>query len=274
MNEHGYLCYTYYLYHVPTGKKYYGSRIANRCEPEQDLWHKYFSSSELVEALIKEYGKDSFVAEVRKTFDNIKETRDWEYYVLRRLKAPEKDEWLNQTYSRGEFYNKNPTSTSFKSGKDHIYFGKFGPDNHGYHKTGKNNPNFGNHDPMPSRQKPVRTPLGVFSSVGEAAKAHSCGSSLIVYRCKHKETYSYISKQSYEEEKVNFKSSNVPEKQNISFGKSLPKHIVKLRCKPVRTPLGIFESIKLAALAHGFDAHTIAKRCNRKDMGYEYLPKN
>ena len=123
MNEHGYLCYTYYLYHVPTGKKYYGSRIANRCEPEQDLWHKYFSSSELVEALIKEYGKDSFVAEVRKTFDNIKETRDWEYYVLRRLKAPEKDEWLNQAYSRGEFYNKVPNSTSFKSGKDHIYFG-------------------------------------------------------------------------------------------------------------------------------------------------------
>ena len=99
--------YTYYLYHVPTGKKYYGSRAANKCEPEMDLWNEYFSSSDLVESLIKEYGKDSFVAEVRKKFDVAQDARDWEDRVLRKLKVVEKDDWLNQAYTFGPYHADN-----------------------------------------------------------------------------------------------------------------------------------------------------------------------
>jgi hypothetical protein len=99
--------YTYYLYHVPTGKKYYGSRAANKCEPEQDLWQEYFSSSELVEELIKEYGKESFIAEVRKKFDVAQDARAWEDRVLRKLKAPKKEDWLNQAYMSGPCYYGN-----------------------------------------------------------------------------------------------------------------------------------------------------------------------
>ena len=33
--------FTYYLYHKPTGKKYYGVRFKKGCHPD-DLWNKYF----------------------------------------------------------------------------------------------------------------------------------------------------------------------------------------------------------------------------------------
>jgi hypothetical protein len=96
--------YTYYLYHKPTGKKYYGVRWGNKCSPEQDLWNEYFSSSELVADLIQKHGKESFAAEVRKIFENGEDARIWEDRVLHRLKAPEREEWLNQAYSCGPFY--------------------------------------------------------------------------------------------------------------------------------------------------------------------------
>jgi hypothetical protein len=87
--------YTYYLFHRPTGKKYYGVRYAKTCDPA-DLWVRYFSSSKKVKALILEYGKDSFVAEVRKTFFEVRSARLWEHNVLRRLKAVTSVTWLNE----------------------------------------------------------------------------------------------------------------------------------------------------------------------------------
>jgi hypothetical protein len=55
--------YVYYIEHQPTGKFYYGSRykhIHNKTQPEDDLWKKYFTSSNQVKNLRKEYGDDSF----------------------------------------------------------------------------------------------------------------------------------------------------------------------------------------------------------------------
>jgi len=100
-----FLAYTYYLYHVPTGKKYYGCRYANICEPKQDLWNEYFSSSELVKDLIREYGTESFVAEVRKLFETGQEAFEHEQKVLHRIKAVERTDWLNQAYALGPYYN-------------------------------------------------------------------------------------------------------------------------------------------------------------------------
>jgi hypothetical protein len=59
--------YTYLLRHLPTGRAYYGVRYAKGCSPA-DLWVKYFTSSKDIHNMIKEYGKDSFTAEVRKIF--------------------------------------------------------------------------------------------------------------------------------------------------------------------------------------------------------------
>ena len=106
--------YTYYLYHVPTGKKYYGFRFANKCEPKEDLWKEYFSSSKKVKKLIKEYGKESFVAEVRKLFDTPIEAFAWECEVLRRLKVTKRDDWLNQTIGDEKFYHIGPCAEETK----------------------------------------------------------------------------------------------------------------------------------------------------------------
>lgn len=88
--------YTYCLHHEPTGKKYYGVRWANRCEPEQDLWVQYFSSSKEVWGLIKTHGRDSFIPEVRKTFSTKQEALAYEQAVLKRLKVWKNPNWLNQ----------------------------------------------------------------------------------------------------------------------------------------------------------------------------------
>lgn len=101
--------YTYYLIHQPTGKKYYGVEWKNGsggiANPE-NLWTIYFTSSRYVKGLIKKYGKDSFTAEVRKIFITAKEARDREDKVLRRLKAAERDDWINRSYASGAFYSK------------------------------------------------------------------------------------------------------------------------------------------------------------------------
>lgn len=87
--------FSYYLYHKPTGKHYYGIRYAKGCNP-LDLWVTYFSSSKIVKQLITDYGTDSFVAKVRKTFKTSAEALIWEHKVLRRLNAASKDQWINR----------------------------------------------------------------------------------------------------------------------------------------------------------------------------------
>ena len=94
--------YTYHLYHKPTGTHYYGARYRKGCSPD-DLWNTYFSSSAVVKALINEYGKDSFVATVRKTFKTRDAAVAWEAKVHQRLNVQESSHWLNRHNSRAKF---------------------------------------------------------------------------------------------------------------------------------------------------------------------------
>ena len=87
--------YSYFLYHKPTGLKYYGIKYGKHCHPDQ-LWVKYFSSSKIVQQLIKEYGKDSFDCTVRKIFTSSSKALLWEHKVLRRLDAANKEDWINR----------------------------------------------------------------------------------------------------------------------------------------------------------------------------------
>lgn len=93
------LPYTYYLFHKPTGLKYYGVRFSKTCHPS-DLWNKYFTSSKKVKKLIEEYGINSFVCEIRKTFKNKQEAINWETKVLQKLNVIHKKEWINESQGR------------------------------------------------------------------------------------------------------------------------------------------------------------------------------
>jgi len=87
--------FSYHLFHTPTQKHYYGIKYARGCNPA-DLWTKYFSTSASVKNLIAEYGADSFIATVRRTFSNGAKALLWEHKVLRRLNAAGRDDWINR----------------------------------------------------------------------------------------------------------------------------------------------------------------------------------
>jgi hypothetical protein len=106
--------YTYYLFHIPTKKKYYGVRWINKCEPEKDLWIYYFGSSKKVDELLERYGKDSFIAEVRRIFETKEAALIWEQNVLRRIKAVERDDWLNQANIAGPYHWQGPHTEATK----------------------------------------------------------------------------------------------------------------------------------------------------------------
>ena len=88
--------YTYLIKHRPSGKVYYGYRSANRVEPTDDLWKRYFTSSPKVQQLIEETGVDSFDVEIRRVFETKEQASNWETKVLRRCNVLKDDRWLNQ----------------------------------------------------------------------------------------------------------------------------------------------------------------------------------
>jgi len=122
--------FTYYLYHKPTGKKYYGVRFKNGCHPN-DLWNKYFSSSVKVKKLIEEYGLNSFDYQIRKIFKNKKDAINWETKFLKKINAINNNDWLNQNNGYGTFGmlgKKHSKETLQKMSKS---------------QSGKNNPMYG-----------------------------------------------------------------------------------------------------------------------------------
>jgi hypothetical protein len=105
------LCYTYAIFHIPTGLKYYGVKYGLNANPEM-FWQPggYFTSSVHVKKLIKEYGAESFRVEIRKIFYDAKEAVRHEQTVLRRLKAIKKQDWLNQGYAAGPYIRRGNVS--------------------------------------------------------------------------------------------------------------------------------------------------------------------
>ena len=293
MNEYGFKPYTYYLYHMPTGKKYYGSRIANRCDPEQDLWNKYFSSSDLVEALIKEHGKESFTAKVRKTFDGVTETREYEQRFLRRVKAVEKDDWLNQAYATGPFYNVGPKPSHSEFMKDwwaehpeqrkrQSELMKGNDFSVGREYTAEEKKQMSDKMKGNTRSKGNKHTEQWKIDNGNRNRGELCN--FFGVSLKGCDSPNYGKVQS-EETKQKNREAHLGER-NVNFGKKNPEHSKRMsgpnnprfgkpspNRKPVSTPLGIFESVTLAAIAHNCTDQGIAYRC-KHTKGYEYLPKN
>ena len=91
--------YTYWLFHKPSRKFYYGSRTAKNCSPT-DLFDTYFSSSAVVKRLISEDGKDSFRYRVDKIFDSAAEALEYEYTILQKFKAGNNLRFLNKHHTK------------------------------------------------------------------------------------------------------------------------------------------------------------------------------
>ena len=96
--------YTYIITHIPTGKRYYGSRYSQYCCPD-DLWTKYFTSSRTVHELIEQDGRDAFTISIRKTFTDVAECRSWESRFLHKIDARFNNAWINAHNGGSNFYN-------------------------------------------------------------------------------------------------------------------------------------------------------------------------
>ena len=109
-----YTPFTYCLTFHLTGQRYYGVRYAKGCHPDQ-LWTSYFTSSETIKALIEEYGEDSFIFEVRKTFVTREQACSWETKFLTKINAAKHSGWLNDHNGGSNFHS---TPESIQKAKD------------------------------------------------------------------------------------------------------------------------------------------------------------
>lgn len=89
--------FTYLIKNKTTNMCYYGVRFAKNCNPSS-LWTTYFTSSKLVKELIKQFGKEDFVYEIRKIFKTKEEAIYWEQNVLKRLDIRNNNNFLNIDY--------------------------------------------------------------------------------------------------------------------------------------------------------------------------------
>lgn len=71
-----------------------GVRFARNCHPD-DLWTSYFTSSKYVQAFREQHGEPDII-EVRQTFNDSLQAREWEHKVLRRLGVIRDEKWLNR----------------------------------------------------------------------------------------------------------------------------------------------------------------------------------
>lgn len=86
--------FTYLIGWKALDKWYYGVRYARGCHPD-DLWTKYFTSSKYVLKLREDFSEPD-VIEIRQTFDDSLQAREWEEKVLRRLNVIKDGRWLNK----------------------------------------------------------------------------------------------------------------------------------------------------------------------------------
>jgi hypothetical protein len=90
-----YQSYTYLIGWTQHNKWYYGVRFGNKCKPEDDLWIKYFTSSNTVKSFYKQVGHPD-VVQIRKKFNNYIDAIAWEEKVLRKLNVLIENKWMNR----------------------------------------------------------------------------------------------------------------------------------------------------------------------------------
>lgn len=93
--------YTYLIGWSRYNLWYYGCRYAKNSSPA-DLWVTYFTSSKLVKQKRIELGEPDII-KITKRFNNRKHCIEWEERFLRKVKAVQSKQWLNQAIN-GKVY--------------------------------------------------------------------------------------------------------------------------------------------------------------------------
>jgi hypothetical protein len=186
-----YLPYTYLIGWSKYSKYYYGVRWGKNCNPSE-LWITYFTSSKYVHDFTEKYGNPDII-EVRKIFKTADKARLWEHKVLKRIKAADKEEWLNITNSISIRYVTHPLKGKSHNEKTRIKISesllgkkdsedtrkkksnasklKTGDKNGMFGKTGENNPNFGSKRSEETKQKISKANKGKL--IGRRRPEHS-----------------------------------------------------------------------------------------------------
>lgn len=99
--------YTYLIGWSQHDKWYYGVQTKKHANLN-DLWVRYFTSSNIVKAFRKIYGEPDII-QVRRLFTDRASAIKWEIKVLERMKVTSSDKWLNQriVYMDGSTSNKH-----------------------------------------------------------------------------------------------------------------------------------------------------------------------
>lgn len=104
----------------------------------------------------------------------------------------------------------------------------------------------------------VKTPDGIFRSINECAEYYKRTAQSIVHRCKMGERQRRANKE---------RTLHDNDWRGWEFW-GVSRKIKKIA---VRTPLGEFDSMKEAGIAHGVQTCTIRSRCLREAEGYSFI---
>jgi len=132
-----YPSYTYHISWTKQDKHYYGVRVANQCQPEEDLWIEYHTSSNIVKSFREEYGEPDIIR-IDQTFDTREAAGEYEIQFLTENECVFSPKWLNMAAwpmvdNRGEnhyLYGKTRSKetkrkmSEAKKGKNHPMYGK------------------------------------------------------------------------------------------------------------------------------------------------------
>ena len=156
--------YTYLIGWSHYKKFYYGVRFSKDCHPS-DLFVKYFTSSKSVSCMIKEHGMPDII-QIRKTFSNEKDARNWEHKVLTKIKAVERNDFLNRTDNLFPFCKSN-----ILKGDDRTYNQKKETEKHSTVMRGI----------ISKKRKPIIILGKQYESINHALKELSISTGLIYY---------------------------------------------------------------------------------------------
>jgi len=102
--------YVYQITNKITGEIYYGYRYRNQTleiEPENDLWVKYFTSSNRIKNDIKKYGKESFIASI--IYRNSDSVKCWQQEQI-----TIRQHWDNPLLLNGKYHDPNSNVEIFR----------------------------------------------------------------------------------------------------------------------------------------------------------------
>ena len=112
------MAYTYLIGWSKLNIWYYGARWSKKADPS-DLWVTYFTSSKAVARFRKVHGEPD-VVQVRRVFPSMEAAARWETKVLRRIKAVERDIFLNLNVGCPKPFTAHPRGiAAFRYGKSH-----------------------------------------------------------------------------------------------------------------------------------------------------------